>query len=519
MIGYQLSIRAARDPGQPALVFGERTLTYGALNERACRLARGLAALGVGRGDRVATLLHNCNHVIEALFAAAKLGAIFVPLNFRLVAREIALQLDACTPQVLLVSGAFFEIIESLQSHPTMPRHVLQPNDDIAAAPADEYEQWLASQPMDEPDTDIAADDELMLMHSSGTTGLPKGIVHTHATVLASSTAKIIDFGLTDRDVTVVFGPLFHAGPLMDLALPLLLRGGKVVLGASRGFDPRRLIETIAAQRATVVPIYPTMLQRVVATAMPDAPDVSSLRLIVTGGEAASPALIRAVHERFPGTGFINNYGSTEGGPVTMFLAPHESLRKIGSVGKEAFGMQVRIADQDGNAVPAGTVGEILVRGPFVCRGYWKRPEATAESLRDGWWRTGDLAWRDDEGFLYMAGRLKDMIKSGAEAIFPIEIEQVIAQLPEVAEVGVIGVADSEWGEAVAAFVAKKPGTEIDAATIVAHCRANLGAYKKPRHVVFVESLPRGTTSKVSKIALRQQWEALARGAAGSTES
>ena len=239
--------------------------------------------------------------------------------------------------------------------------------------------------------------------------------------------------------------------------------------------------------------------------------DLRSLRLIITGGEAAPLPVIRGVHERFPGVEFVNNYGSTEGGPITTLLAPGDSLRKIGSVGKAAFGVEVRIADAHGRSLPPTQVGEILVRGPFVSPGYWNRPELTAESSRNGWWHTGDLAWRDDEGFIYISGRSKDMIKSGAENIFPIEVEQVIATLPGVVEVGVIGVPDDQWGETVAAIVVKAPDAAVDAAAVIAHCRDNLASYKKPRHVQFVESLPRNTTNKVDKIALRKRFGPLGR--------
>ena len=514
MIGYQLSINAARHPHAVAIAFGARRLTFAALEERACRLANGLKGLGVGPGDRVAVLLHNCSPFVETLFATAKLGAVFVPINFRLVAREVGALLDACGPKVLLAGEGFADLLAALEARPTFPKHRIWVDDQLPVGPdpdaAHPYEAWLAGQPADAPEEVVPRDAVQMLMHSSGTTGLPKGIIYTHATTQASSMAKIIDFGLTAADVTVVFGPLFHAGPLMDLAMPLLLRGGRLVLGASRQFDPARLLSTIAAERGTVIPIYPTMLRRVLAEVKdPSAYDLRSLRLIITGGEAAPLPVIRGVHERFPGVAFVNNYGSTEGGPITTWLAPQDSLRKIGSVGQAAFGMQVRIADGDGRPLPPTQVGEILVRGPFVCGGYWNRPELTAESSRNGWWHTGDLAWRDDEGDIYISGRSKDMIKSGTENIFPIEVEQVIAGLPGVIEVGVIGVPDEHWGETVAAFVVKAPEAAIDAPAVIAHCRAHLASYKKPHHVLFVESLPRNTTNKVDKNALRKRFAEL----------
>ena len=514
MIGYQLTINAARHPDAVAVVFGARRLTYAALDERACRLANGLAALGVGHGDRVAALLHNCTPFVEALFAAAKLGAVFVPINFRLVAREVGALLDACGPKVLLAGEGFADLLTTLEGRPNFPRHRIwvddrQPTEPVAD-PAHHYEAWLAAQRADEPEEVVLPGAVQMLLHSSGTTGLPKGIIYTHATTFASSTAKIIDFGLTAADTVVVFGPLFHAGPLMDLAMPLLLRGGRLALGASRQFDPAKLLSTVAAERGTMVQIYPTMLRRLLAEVEDvSVYDLSSLRLIVTGGEACPLPVIRGMHERFPHVAFVNNYGTTEAGPITTLLAPEDSLRKIGSVGKEAFGMEVRIADANGRPLPPTEVGEILVRGPFVCRGYWNRPELTAESSRNGWWHTGDLAWRDDEGYIYISGRSKDMIKSGAENIFPIEIEQVIAALPGVVEVGIIGVPDEHWGESVAALVVKAPDAALDAAAVIAHCRENLASYKKPRHVLFVESLPRGTTNKVDKNALRKRFAEL----------
>ncbi|MEO8304299.1 MAG: AMP-binding protein, partial [Betaproteobacteria bacterium] len=513
MIGYQLSILAARRPEAAALVFGARRFDYATLNERACRLANGLKALRVGRGDRVAALLHNCNHFVEALFATAKIGAVFVPINFRLVAREVGELLDACGPKVLLAGNGFADMLGGLSARPAFPQHRMWIDDQIPAGSgintADKFEAWLATQAVDEPDDVVLPGNVQMLLHSSGTTGLPKGIIYTHISTLASSTAKIIDFGLTLDDVTVVFGPLFHAGPLMDLTMPLLLRGGRVVLGASRQFNPAQLLAAVAAERGTVVPIYPTMLRRLLNDVKDlSSFDLASLRMIITGGEPVPIPVIRGVLEKFPRTEFIVNYGSTEGGPITTYLAPEENLRKIGSVGKECFSVEVRIADDHDEPAAPGQVGELLVRSPFVCRGYWNRPELTEAVSRNGWWHTGDLAYRDDEGFIYIAGRRKDMIKSGTENIYPTEVEQAIATLTGVVEVGVIGVPDETWGETVAAFVVQAPAASLDAARVIAHCKEQIASYKKPHYVIFVEGLPRNTTNKVDKNVLRAQFAA-----------
>jgi fatty-acyl-CoA synthase len=506
MIGTQIGLNAARRPDATALVFGERRYSYAALDERACKLANAMTAVGIRSNDRVAALMNNCSEFIELLMAAAKLGAIFVPINFRLAAREVGQVLENCQPHMLFAGESLSATISALDRHAGLPSQIVWVADHAAGGEnraEHPFERWLDGHAADEPDRAVTTDDIQFLLHTSGTTGRPKAAVWTHGTTLASSLAKIIDFGLDENDATVVFGPLFHAGPLLDLALPVLMRGGKLVVGPTTGFDPRRLLQTIADERATVVTIYPTMWRRVLALPHDDGLDLSHLRLLLTGGEAIPVPIMRGIYERFPEAGFVNTYGSTEGGPITTLLAPPDSARKIGSVGRPAFTVDVRIADQHGLPLGSGETGELLVRSPFVCKGYWRQPDETAAQLHNGWWHTGDLALRDDEGFIWIAGRKKDMIISGAENIYPIEIEQVIAELDGVIEVAVIGVPDERWGEAVIAYVVKAPGAALDEVRVAEHCRRQLAGYKKPREVIFVESLPRTTVTKIAKDVLR----------------
>ena len=502
MIGYQLSINAVRRGSETALTFGSRRTSYAALNERTCQLANALLKAGLRRTDRIAVLLYNCDRFFEILFAAAKIGAIFVPINFRLKAREIAGLFEACTPSLLLVGSDFDEVLSELASSPALPARIV-PVQEKAEEGQDEYESWLRDHSLAEPNVIVAAEEPLMLLHSSGTTGLPKGAVFTHSTTLASCTTKIIDFELRPEDKTVVFGPLFHAGPLMDLALPLLLRGGSVVVGTSRNFDPEMLTRTIAAEGGTVIPVYPTMLRGMLDINF-ERFDLRKLRLIVTGGEAISHSVLLEVQSKLPWVEIINNYGSTEGGPITTFLASDQKEERPGSVGRPAFSVEIRIADEDGNEVETGAVGELLVRSPFVCRGYWRRPELTAAALKNGWWYTGDLAKRDEEGYLWIVGRRRDMIRSAGENIYPIDVEKVIRELEGVEDVAVVGVPDDYWGEAVAAFVVRKRGSLIDETSIISHCQRELAGFKKPRIVRFVPCLPRTTVNKVSKDELRK---------------
>ena len=506
MIGYQLAINATRSPDATALVFGERRYSFAALNLRANRLANALTAHGIARGDRVAALLNNCDHFVALFFAAAKIGAVFVPINFRLAAREVEQILDNCRPQLLFAGRGLAATVAALQASDAAPLNIVE----VADQPghADALEAWVGAAVASEPEAVVSSGEIQLLVYSSGTTGLPKGVVWTHATTFASCAAKIIDFGLRAEDFTAVFGPLFHVGPLMDLAVPLLLRGGKLVVGATTGFDPARVLRTIADERLTMITVYPTMWRRVLALPDLDDYDLSSLRLLFTGGEPTPIPVLQEIYRRFPHAGFINTYGSTESGPITTFLRPEDNLAKIGAVGKAAFGVELRIVDDAERPLPPGAVGELLVRGPFVCAGYWQRPAETAAATRNGWWHTGDLARQDDEGFIWIEGRKKDMIISGAENIYPIEVEQVIAALPGVAEVAVIGVPDAEWGEAVAAYIVRQPNATLEAAQVVEHCRRYLASYKKPRHVGFVESLPRTTVNKVAKTVLREWFAA-----------
>ena len=516
MVGATIALIASRIPDELALVFGSTRLTYAELNVRACRLANALADAGARKGDRVAVLLHNCHQVIEAFFAAAKIGAVFVPINFRLSEPEINQVLADCTAKVLICGAEFAETLGRLSGTPYFPErlvHVQNLTEDSPAHEAGpEYEPWIAGYPSSEPTVEVAAADDQLIVYSSGTTGLPKGAVWTHTNTLCSSMAKIIDFQLTPRDSTVVFGPLFHVGPLMDLAVPILLRGGKLVLGPSRGFDPSHLVGVMQKERATVVSIYPTMWRRLVALSDLDRYDLSHVRLFFTGGEPMPQWLLREVYNRFPMVPFINTYGCTEGGPIASFLAPEDRFAKMGSIGKSAFNVYIRIVDDHGREVAPGTVGELVIRSPVVCRGYWGKPAETAAVLRGGWWYTGDLAWKDNQGFLWISGRKSNMIISGAEKIYPVEVERVISTMEGIAEVAVVGMPDEQWGEAVAAFVVRKPGAEVDEAKIVEHCRRNLASYKKPRRMFFVDELPRTAVGKVSKNMLRQRAESEALG-------
>jgi fatty-acyl-CoA synthase len=506
MVGAIPRLSAARDPDVVALIFRERRMTYQELSTRALQAANGLLALGVGKGDRVAVLLENGPEFIELFFAAATVGAIFVPVNFRLAAQEVEYVLRDSGASVLFAGVRLVALLARLLEDLESLRHVVRVGDSTSATDRVlEYETWLQRQPVEDPGVTVSSVDDQLILYTSGTTGRPKGALWAHSNTLFSVAAKIIDFDLRPTDATAVFGPLSHVGPMMDFTVPLLQRGGKVVIGRSGGFEPAQVLRVLAEDRITVVGMVPTMWKRVLGAT--DGHDLSSLRLIVTGGEAIEPDTLDGLYSRFPEADVVNQYGSTEGGPISVLMPRPRRLDKHGSVGRPAFNVEVKIAGDDGWEKASGEVGELLIRSPVVCKGYWNRPRETAESLSNDWWRSGDLAWQDADGFIWIAGRRRDLIISGGENVYPAEVEQVITGLAGVAEAAVAGVPDAAWGEAVVAWIVRSPGSTVTEKEVLEHCRAHLASFKKPRHVFFIDSLPRTTVGKVSREILKRHFD------------
>jgi fatty-acyl-CoA synthase len=506
MVGAIPRVSAARDPDAVALIFADRRMTYRELSTRALQAANGLLAMGLGKGDRVAVLLENGPEFIEIFFATATVGAILVPANFRLAAPEVEYVLRDSGASVLFAGARFLTLLAPLLEGVESVRHVVRVGDSPSATDRVlEYETWLRRQPVEDPGVMVSSVDDQLILYTSGTTGRPKGALWAHSNTLLSAAAKTIDFDLRPTDATAVFGPLSHVGPLMDFAVPLLQRGGKVVIRRSGGFEPREALRVLAEEGITVVGMVPSMWKRVLAVT--DRHDLSGLRLIVTGGEAIEPDTLDGLYRRFPKADVMNQYGSTEGGPISVLMPRGRRLDKHGSVGRPAFNVEVKIAGDDGEEKAIGEVGELLVRSPVVCKGYWNRPRETAESLRNDWWRSGDLAWRDGDGFIWIAGRRRDLIISGGENIYPAEVEQVITGLAGVAEVAVAGVPDATWGEAVAAWIVRTPGSILTEKEVLEHCRARLASFKKPREVFFIDSLPRTAVGKVSRAILKRHFD------------
>jgi fatty-acyl-CoA synthase len=496
-VGSWTHRRRVKSEGRPALVDGDRTVTYDELAERVDRLANALADRGVGAGDRVAYLGENHPAFLETLFAAGTLGAVFVPLNTRLAPPELAYALTDCGAVVLVHSAELAEAA-TVASAGTAVTHRIVVGDGADGAEA--LDGALAAASPEHVDSTVGLDDPAMILYTSGTTGRPKGALLTHGNITWNCLNVLVDYDVTSDAVALMISPMFHVASLTMGVLPTLLKGATVVLEAR--FDPGRVLALIEQHRVTSMSGVPTTYQMLSEHPAWAGADLSSLRTLTCGGSAVPLRVIDAYERR--GLAFTGGYGMTETAPGATSLQPRYSRSKAGSAGLPHFFTDVRIADPLGTVLPAGGAGEIQVQGPNVVPGYWQRPDATAESFADDvWFRSGDIGHVDADGFLYISDRLKDMIISGGENVYPAEVEQAIMELDAVSGVAVVGVPDPRWGEVPRAYVQLKDGATLDDGAVARHLDGRLARYKIPRTVVVVDELPRTPSGKILKRDLR----------------
>ncbi len=489
-------------PNDVAFVDCRRRCTFGELDGRVTRLAHALSARGIGHGDRVAVLGLNSLELIETWFAALRLGAIVVPVNFRLVADEVGYVLSDSGSAALVVDASLTSVADQARATAPSVHSMLTIGGDFEEAIA-------GADPDGAPSAALADEDPAFLMYTSGTTGFPKGAVLTHRNLYLHAFSSIASLGHRDDDnCWMGVAPLFHTAGISGM-LPTFLTGGKVVITPSGGFDAETTIRTIVGERVSSCFMTPTQWQSVCAMDDLATWDLSRLRRVWWGAAPASTTLLQRMIEAFPQAEVIAAFGQTECSPITCLLRGEDSIRKIGSVGRPMLNVEVRIVDEDMNDVTPGTVGEIVYLGPLVMKEYWNKPRETAEAFRGGWFHSGDLVRQDDDGYIYVVDRKRDMIISGGENIYSAEVENALAAQPKVAEVAVIGVPDPEWGETpLAVIVPRDPADPPTTAEVESHCRAHLAAYKLPRRIVIVDELPRNAAGKVLKNELRSAYGA-----------
>ncbi|MFC0533977.1 long-chain-fatty-acid--CoA ligase [Phytohabitans kaempferiae] len=495
-----LARTARRSPDAVVFVFDDQRRSYREADLRVTGLARALADLGVGRGDRVAVLGKNRGEVIETWLATLRLGAIAVPLNFRLVADEIAYMLGDSEAKVIVVDEDLAATVETAKQ--------LAGSNAPTISYGSEYER-IVSRPTGEPLPELEPSDldPAYIMYTSGTTGRPKGAVLTHRNLMVHAFSAITTVGNTSSfKVWMSAAPLFHVAGVSGSASALMV-GGTIVIPRSGSFDPRSTLKKMADEKVTSCFMVPSQWAAVCNVPDLGSFDLSSLRRASWGAAPATTTLLRTMIEKFPTAEVSSAFGQTECSPVTCLLRGEDSIRKLGSVGKPIRNVEIRVVDEDMVDVKRGEVGEIVYRSPMVMKEYWRKPDETAEAFRGGWFHSGDLVRQDEEGYVYVVDRKKDMIISGGENIYCAEVENVLATHPKVSEVALIGVPDEKWGEVPMALVVPlAPADPPTFAEIESFSRERLAGFKRPKHLVVIAEMPRNPSGKVLKTQLRQQY-------------
>lgn len=496
-IGYH----AVNTPNAIALIdhHSDRALSYGSLNERCNRGANYLKELGVGPGDRVALLAYNTTDLMELMFACQKLGAIFVPLNWRLAVPELQVIIDDCQPSVLFFGSEFAAVATQLVTTLEIPLASLCDGLDS------DYERGLQAASPRFRFHPQCHDDTWIIMYTSGTTGTPKGACITHGNVLFSSLNQTLRFSLGNRSRCLTVLPLFHVGGLFLFATFLMHLGGSAVI--MRQFDPQVCLSLLADPELAITDIFgvPTIFLFMSQLPAFAAADLGHLHRVMVGGAPAPMELLEAYTAK--GVPIGQGFGMTETATTGTALSAHHSLDKLGSSGLPALHAELRVVDTEGRDVPPGEVGELWIKGPAISPGYWNRPDANAASFTDGWFHTGDAVRVDEDGYYYIVDRWKDMFISGGENVYPAEIENALFSLKEVAEAAVIGVPDQRWGEVGCAYIALKSGARLPEQAVIDHCRAQLAGFKVPKHIRFIDEIPHNAAGKVLKQELRLHYQ------------
>lgn len=502
-IGDYLGRRALYSPDSLAVVDAgkvpHRAFTYSELNNRANRLANWLRdGAGIEKGDRVAILARDGVEYLDAFFACGKCGSILTALNWRLHWRELLALLEKTAPKVLIYSDDFIDQVREISQHLHIPHYIHIEGSGIPNSRY--YEKTLADSILRPVTTEDLTDEDIAcLIFTGGTTGLPKAAQISHRMIGWNALNTIIH-DLQHGDITVNTFPLFHTGGLLVYTTPLLILGGTVVL--TRKFDAEQVLELLEQYAATVYAGVPTMYQMMTSAAGWEGADLSNLRFCTSGGAPLPVSLVEKFRVE-KGVQFKQGFGMTEFGPGVFALAQEDAIRKAGSIGRPNFFVDARIVDEHNQPVPPGTVGELVLRGPSMCSGYFNDPDASAQVVdADGWFHTGDLAQMDEGQYFTIVDRKKDMFISGGENIYPNEIEQVLYRHPDVEMCAVVGVPDPTWGEIGKAFIVLKPGAQATEQTLLAHMHHFLAGYKVPKVIEFRDSLPISGAGKILKRVL-----------------
>jgi len=513
--GEFLTITAAICPDKEAIVFEGKRLTYSQLNERSNRLGNALLKLGLKKGNPVAMMQVNTNHCVESYFAVAKAGGIYVPLNFRAKGNELTYMINTAEATTVLVGDRYLELVDSIKSTiPTVKNYISldRPHPGMLY-----YEDLIRDSSPDEIAADISDGDTTILMYTAGTTGFPKGVMLTHNSfsIYVLENVSPADPDTNEKNILTV--PLYHVAGTQ--AMMAAVYGGRTLV-MQRQFDAAQWMDLVEKERVARAMMVPTMLKQLMDNPEFSKHDLRSLKVITYGAAPMPLEIIKKAVEVFPGVGFINAFGQTETASTVTMLSPEDhvitgspeerekKLKRLSSIGKPMSDIEMKVIDDDGKDLPPNSIGEIVARGPRVMAGYWKDQEKTRRTIdKEGWVHTGDMGYRDEDGYFFLSGRTTDMIKRGGELISPEEVERVLQEHPKVEDIAVVGVPDEEWGEVPICVCVLKKGETCSAAELMEYCRSNLASYKRPRAVVFCDELPRNPLGKILKRVLRDQYK------------
>ncbi|MFW6120508.1 MAG: class I adenylate-forming enzyme family protein [Petrotogales bacterium] len=507
-LGEMVKMNAKKFPNHVALKDKERNYTYPELNKRVNKLSHSLLNLGLEKGDKFAVLLENSIEIVEAYLAAAKTGLILAPVHFRFVGKEILKLMGNSDAKAFIVHNEFTPTVDSIKKdlkNISSDRYIVVGE---KVKGYTEYEEFIKNSPDTEPEINIDCEDPWIILYTSGTTGVPKGVVRSHESYIAFFLINAVDFGFNEHDICLNVMPLYHVNSTFYTFLFLYL-GGTAYIHPARHFRADEILKIIEKEKITFISLIPTHYNLILnASDKAKKRDVSSIRKLLCSSAPVTKSMKKEIMKFFPGVELYEAYGSTEAGLVTL-LKPADQLRKLGSIGYEALGNDfVKLLDENGNEVDIGIIGELYSRGPMMFDEYHKMLEKTKSSFRGEWFSAGDMAKRDEDGFYYIVDRKDNMIITGGEHVYPSEIQEIITTHPSVFDVAVIGLPHEKWGEQVTAVVVPKANVKVDENMIIDYCRDKMAGYKRPKKVIFIkdEEMPRTPTGKILHRVLREKY-------------
>lgn len=496
-----LEQNTVKHPEKMALYYEERSYTYDDFNKAVNRLANGLIEQGVQKGEKVALMMKNSDYFAIAYYSCAKIGAVLVPMNFRLVEREITYIMNQSDSIMVISDSEFEDVVEAARKNVPAIRQVII--DENPETDGNLSIESASSRNDANPNVEIDNSDDLHILYTSGTTGNPKGALFDHQRATNTMLTMTGTLGYTSDEIYIHIAPLFHAAQLAICLTSGFSLGGTHII--HRDFNPAAVLSDIEKYKVTNFFAVPTIYLAILGYEDKDSYDVSSIKRFTYGAAPMSASQVAACMDFFKSPNFYSLCGLTEGGPSGIYLTPEDHQTKIGAAGKNALWLtESRLVLPDGRDAPAGEVGELILKGYTIMKEYYKKPKETAETLRDGWLYTGDLGVKDDDGHVYIVDRSKDMIITGGENVYSVEVENVLSAHRQIADVAIIGTPDVQWGEVVTAVIVPKTGEIIDTEELEAFCRKNLSAFKIPRKVIFEDELPRNASGKLMKFKLRE---------------